>query len=145
MEEVDKITYLGQIITNDAKNSKNIKQRTSKGMGIIGEIFDILESLYLGPFYFEVALMLRHSILVNSMIFSTESWHNVSNSEVKELEAVDITFLCKLLEVPRSIPQEALYLELGIENNWQYDEMKKSFKFFRYPFMKEERVPAIFR
>ena len=115
MLEVEEITYLGDVVSSDARNIKNVKQRMSKGMGLIGEIFEILENLYLGPHYFQVAIMLRNTILINGMIYNMEAWHNLTPKEISDIESIDKIFLCRLLETPKSTPQEALYLELGVE------------------------------
>ena len=44
MEEVTEDTYLGDIISSDGKNSKNLEHRISKGIGIISQIMHILEN-----------------------------------------------------------------------------------------------------
>ena len=49
------------------------------------------------------------------MIFHADSWYNVTKTDIKNLESIDKIFLCKLFQVSKSIPEEALYLELGIE------------------------------
>lgn len=43
MMEVTEDTYLGDIITSDGKNTKNIKNRVSKGIGIISQIFNLMQ------------------------------------------------------------------------------------------------------
>ena len=58
MESVDHDTYLGDIISVDGKNTKNIQNRIAKGLGKISSITDLLNKICLGPFYFEVALIL---------------------------------------------------------------------------------------
>ena len=70
LETVDEIVYLGDVIQSDGKNTKNIKQRVSKGIGIISQIFTILENTAFGSSYFEIAFLLRESLLVNSVLFN---------------------------------------------------------------------------
>ena len=65
MQEVEEETYLGDIISSDGRNSKNIKDRISKGVGIITQILNFLERISFGPYLFEIAVMLRESMLVN--------------------------------------------------------------------------------
>ena len=83
--------------------------------GIVSEIMDILENISLGPYYINVALLLRNSLLVNGMLFNTDVWYNLSSKDIKELSNVDRHLLCRILKTPTSTPQESLYLELGIE------------------------------
>ena len=114
MQEVTEETYLGDIISNDGKNNKNIKSRISKGIGIPTQILNLLDVISFGSHYIEIALLLRESLLINGMMTNAEIWYNFSDSEVKELEALDKMFLRKVLGTPGSTPSEALFLELGI-------------------------------
>ena len=114
MIDVEEVKYLGEILSSDAKNTKNVKSRTSKGMGLVNEILYILENISLGSHYFSIAMILRNTILINGMIFHAEAWSNVSKEEVEELSKIDRYFLCKILNILHSVPTEALYLELGI-------------------------------
>ena len=49
MDIVSEEKYVGDIVSNDGKHSKNIVARRSKGIGITNEIFTILRSMFLGP------------------------------------------------------------------------------------------------
>ena len=113
MEEVDDEKYLGDIIFKDGKNIKNFKARVNKGTGIVNKIINMLDGIPFGQFYFEVALILRNSLLVSSMLCNSEAWYNITNSELNFLETVDLMLLRKILNSPKSTPKEMLYLELG--------------------------------
>ena len=114
MQEVEEETYLGDIISSDGRNSKNIKDRISKGVGIITQILNFLERISFGPYLFEIAVMLRESMLVNGTMTNSEVWYNVTESEVAELENLDKLFFRKILGVPGSTPNEAYCLEFGV-------------------------------
>ena len=68
MEEKKEEKYLGDVISRDGKNIKNIKARVAKGKGIVTRIMTILEGIPFGQFYFEIAVILRNSLLVSSML-----------------------------------------------------------------------------
>ena len=68
MEKVSEDTYLGDVISDDGKNMKNIKKRISKGLGIISEIMNILEKVTLGKHYFTTAVLLRESLFLNGIL-----------------------------------------------------------------------------
>lgn len=114
MESVDEDTYLGDVISGDGKNTKNINKRISKGLGIISSVTNLLDKICLGAFYFEVAVLLRESMFLNGILTNAEVWHNVKKGEIEELEELDRSLLRKILQVPATTPKEALYLELGI-------------------------------
>ena len=113
IEEKTEERYLGDLISADGKNIKNIKARVAKGTGVIIRILTILEGVPFGKFYFKIAMILRESLLVSSMIHNSEAWYNTTNREMDLLETVDLQFLRKVLNAPKSTPKEMLYLETG--------------------------------
>ena len=114
MQEVTEDKYLGDIISSDGKNSKNISARLSKGLGIITQILHMLDSVSLGEYYMEIAILFREALFVNGILTNAEVWYGFSDSEIQEFEDLDKHLLRKILQVPISTPEEALYLELGI-------------------------------
>ena len=70
-----------------------MKARVAKGTGIISRILTILEGVPFGKFYFKIAMILRESLLVSSMIHNSEAWYNITNRKMDLLETVDLQFL----------------------------------------------------
>ena len=112
-EDTQEQKYLGDIISNDGRNIKNIKARVNKGKGVVSRIMTLLEGIPFGKFYFEVAVLLRNSLLVSSMLTNSEAWYNVTKAELDYLETVDLMLLRNILKAPKTTPKEMLYLELG--------------------------------
>ena len=73
----------------------------------------MLEDIYFGPFHVEVSLVLRKSLLINSILLNSEVWYGVTKSNVEELEIVDNSLLRRTMETPACTPTPMLYLELG--------------------------------
>ena len=113
MEEKYEEKYLGDVISTDGKNIKNIKARIATGNGIVRKIITISDGIPFGQHYFEVGIMPRNSLLVSSMLFNAEAWYNLSSSELDLLETIVVSLLKQLLRAPRRTPKEMLYLELG--------------------------------
>ena len=113
MEEKTEEKYLGDLISSDGKNMKNIKARIAKGKGIVIRIFNILENVPFGKHFFEIAMILRDTLLISSLLYNSEAWYNVTIAELDLLETVDLMFLRKLLRAPKNTPKEMLFLELG--------------------------------
>ena len=99
MKEKHEEKYLGDIISKDGRNLKNIKARINKGKGIARKIHNILEGVPFGQLYFQVAILLRKSLLVSSLLCNSE--------------AVDVAFIRSILKAPKSTPKKMLFLELG--------------------------------
>ena len=114
MECVQEDMYLGDLISSDGKNKKNIDKRISKGLGIITQIMNLLDIISFGSHYIEIALLLRESMFINGVLFNAEVWYGLTKAEVGEFEKLDRLLLRRILGTPVSTPQEAMYLELGI-------------------------------
>ena len=50
----------------------------------------MIENIPFGKFYFEVAVILRNSLLISSLLSNSEAWYNVTKSELNLLETVDL-------------------------------------------------------
>ena len=108
MEEKADERYLGEIISTDGRNIKNIKARITKGVGIVRKVLTILETIPFGRRHFEIGILLRDSLLTSSMLFNSETWYNVTNAELDLLETIDVNFLRQLLGAPKWTPTEML-------------------------------------
>ena len=80
----------------------------------MASVMNILNEISLGEFHFQIAVLLRETIFLSSMLLNAETWVNLSKVDIEELESVDKILLRRILEVPSSTPIPALYLELGL-------------------------------
>ena len=110
----DEEKYLGDIISKDRRNLKNIKARVNKGKGIVKRIMDILEGIPFGKLYFQIAIILRNSLLVSCVLCNSEAWVNITKAELSLIESVDLMLLRNILGAPKTVAKEILYLELGV-------------------------------
>ena len=113
MPEASSDTYLGDVISSDGTNKLNILSRVSKGQGKIAQIMSMVDKISLGKHYFKIALLLRESIFLSSVLTNSEVWYRVTKAELEELESLDRSLLKRIFSVPDSTPTAALYLETG--------------------------------
>ena len=73
-----------------------------------------MDNVSFGPHMFDIAVLLRKSMLINGTMTNAEVWYNVTKSEIEEFKNLDRLFFRRLLEVPATTPSEAYYLEFGI-------------------------------
>ena len=131
MEEVSEEKYLGDILTVDGRNIKNIMERKNKSIGSKNQIMGILREVYFGKYYFEVAKVLRSALFLSSLLTNCEAWYNVSKVDRDMLEQTDETLLRNILECPSTTPKEMLYLELNCMPI-RYILMKRRLNFLYY-------------
>ena len=85
----------------------------------------ILENVTFGEHYFSTAVLLRESLFLSSVLSSADIWYNLSTTDIKQLEDLDLSLIRKILCAPISVPVEALYLELGVLNIETLVKIKK--------------------
>ena len=95
--ETEEEKYLGDIISKSAKNVRNITARKNKSIGICRKIMKSLQDIWFGKYHYEVAILLRNSLLINSLLTNSEAWHNLTETDIRNLEKVDENLLCKIL------------------------------------------------
>ena len=111
MKTANSEKYLGDVISCSGKVDENIQMRHDKGMGIINSIMSILKEISFGPFYFQTAMMLRISMLVNGMLFNLESINSISNNHINLLEDCDKQLMRRVFEAEQGTPIESFYLD----------------------------------
>ena len=89
--------YLGDLVSADGKHDKNVLLRKNKSIGTINQIIDILNSTYFGKYHFEIAMVLRSSLLLSSILLNSEVWVNLSHHNIRSLESGDEILLCQNL------------------------------------------------
>ena len=90
MKIVESEKYLGDFISSTGSNSDTIRNRVSIGNGVIAKIRSILENMSLGKHYFKIAFLLRESLFLNGILYSSEAWYGLTKSEIADLEKVDM-------------------------------------------------------
>ena len=105
--------YLGDLITNTSKIDIDIEARVNKGNGRVNTIISLLEEISFGEHFFEMALLFRNSMLINSLLSSSEVLYNIEMKHINMLEKCDKNLLTRIFSVPSTCSYEAVYLETG--------------------------------
>ena len=143
MNSRDEQKYLGDILSSDGSHMKNIQDRRNKGYGIINQIKQILESTYFGKFYFEVAIVLRESLFLSSVLLNSEAWVNYSEKEIRILEQCDEMLLSNILECDGKTSNAFKYLELGVMPI-RFEIMKRKIMFLQY-ILKQNKNSMVYK
>ena len=131
MKEVNEKKYLGDIISNDMKNESNIREKTNKAVGNVNKITSSLHERPYGKHTFRAAVLMRQSMLIGSLLNNAESWINVTESDVNQLEKPDIMLLKNVLSKSGNPSKCFMFLELGVLPV-KYVIMSKRLKYLRY-------------
>ena len=74
----------------------------------------MLDKMPGGHYHFEIAIILRNSLLISSMISNSEVWYGMTKKDTEMLEQVDEMWMRNLFECSRNVAKDLLYLELGV-------------------------------
>ena len=143
MEEKKEQAYLGDIISVDGKHMKNIQVRKNKSLGTINQIMHILETMFFGKYFFEVALVLRSSLLLSSLLLNSEAWVNLTEKNIRALEQTDEILLSKILGCEANTSNVFKYLELGIYPV-RFEIIKRKILFLHY-ILQQEKTSMIYQ
>ena len=129
MKNVEDKKYLGQILSNDLKNDKNINYKVNKSYGNVNKIITTLIERPFGKFTFQAATVMRNGILIGSLLNKSETWIQLTKKNIEEIEKPDKVLKDKLLDSKSSTV--FYYLEFGMLPA-KYVILKKRLKFLKY-------------
>ena len=95
METKNQATYLGNILSSEGGVQDMVEERRKVGWGKISKIMGILEAVDMETNRVKAGLLLRQSILVNSLLYSAEAWSGVTEKQLAMLEVVDSALLSR--------------------------------------------------
>ena len=113
VKEVQEEKWLGNILSTDGKNEKDLRRKTKKANGTINKIKLILETTPFGKYNFEVGKILIDSLLIGSILCNSEVAYNLIQSEVDLLEKTHEKALRMLLNCGKATPKIMLYFITG--------------------------------
>ena len=111
---VESARYLGDLFNIKGDNSDICRERHLKAEGTSVELCSLSRGLSFGIRQIESMLILYKTVFVPRLIYNCEAWSKLKAADYKILQSAQLKFMRKILEVPRSTPTAALYLELGI-------------------------------
>jgi hypothetical protein len=103
----------------------------------------ILDSVYFGKYYFEVALVLRFNLLVSSILLNSEAWVNLTDKDIRGLEQTDEILLSRITDCEANTSNTFKYLELGIMP-LRFEIMKRKIIFLQYV-LKQEKSSMVYK
>ena len=69
-------------------------------MGGVTNISCVLRQVSFGKHYVQIALLLQETLFPSTLLFNVGVWYNITKSEIKELENMDVMLLRKILNAP---------------------------------------------
>ena len=102
---------MGDILNEEGKIDSTIEDRNQKGIGIVNQIWSVLNSISLGFYYLDIAMTLREARLINGTLTNSEVWPNLTQKHQESIEAADL--MRKIFNAHSKTASELFYLETG--------------------------------
>ena len=90
------------------------EERIKKSVGSTIKLIFLCKEVQFGDSQIDNMLLLYQSIILPRLIYNCEAWSSISENDYKQLQNARLAFLRRVMEVPRSTPVAATFLELGI-------------------------------
>ena len=87
----------------------------------------------------EIGVRLASAYLDTKLLYNAETWINLTKSDVKKLEVIQMSFYKRLMGLPGGTPNVAVMKELGVLPMECKIETKKLMEYQRILQMKEDR------
>ena len=112
IQEDNTYTYLGDTLTSDGKNTKNIEKRKGKITATTVTINTIASNEVLNNIETAVLIELHETINISSFLTNSESW-TLNKGDIEELERIEVQALKNLFNLPVHIPTPAVIYSFG--------------------------------
>ena len=131
MKQVHEKKYLGDILSDDMKNQKNLKDKTNRAVGIVNKITSTLSERPYGRHRFKAAKIMRESMLLGSILSNSESWINLTQKDLETLEKPDTMLQRNILSQYGNPSKVFMHLEMGTIPV-KFVMMEKRLNFLKY-------------
>ena len=84
MIKVDCDKYLGDYLSVEGKNDRNINEKWNKGIGFVSQVIGLLKEISLGQYYFDIALLLRNTNILNGILFNYEVLYGLTKTQIEK-------------------------------------------------------------
>ena len=108
----DTYKYLGDIISRNGTNKQNVEDRTKKVKNSTREIMSCGNADIMKDIELNVCLKLHEIVSIPMLLNNCESW-NLTQSDKKEYEKIEIWALKRILGLPRTTPTAAVRFITG--------------------------------
>ena len=104
IEMTDKQKYLAFFLSSKGDNMVNVEEKQKKSVWVSNKICNRLYNLNLKQYFFECAMIFHNVILRNSILYGSETYHNLKEKELRTLECMEEKFLRQILKSGRGAP-----------------------------------------
>ena len=104
---------VGDIINEKGTNSDMIDDKVNNAKAAMANCLSMCNEITLGLYFVESATILYGSVFLQTLLFNSHAWRNLTKADYKKLEVVQIRYLKRIMRAPLSTPNSFVYLKFG--------------------------------
>ena len=113
IKKTDEQKYLGFVLSSSRDNMANIREIKKKSIGIVRSTLSKLNSMKLKRYYFECSVVLLNVMVRSSILYASEMYYDLKETEVRQLERIEEGYLRQVLNTSKGCPISQIYLAVG--------------------------------
>jgi len=141
MKTTSSYKYLGEYLSEKGTEAITVEKRCKEIQGVMNEILAVAKSDELKHRRIEIGARLASACLDTKLLYNAETWINLTKSDVKKLEVIQMSFYKRLMGLPGGTPNAAVRKELGVLPMEYKIETMKLMEYQRILQMGEDRLP----
>ena len=106
--------YLGDTFNSKGDNVALCKHRVDESVGSTIETISLCKETNFGKDQIYSMITMYQSVFLPRLIYNCESWSSLTQKDISNLQDAQLNFLRRVMEVQKSTPIAALFLEIGI-------------------------------
>ena len=114
MKIVEESKSLGDVFNSKGNNKSLLRDRKNKATRCLISCLSECYTVTRGAKAIKSLLLLYITVYLPTIIFNCEAWDNLTGEDMKLLQVLQMKFLKRVLQVPKSTPNCLVLLELGI-------------------------------
>ena len=119
LKVVDSASYLGDVFNSAGTNEDLIIDRVKKGKACTVNAMSLCAEITMVVYTISTLMLLYRSGFLSVVTYNSQAWSNLSAKNINDLEVVQVNYLKRMLQTPRSTSNAITFLETGtlpIEN-----------------------------
>ena len=141
VDQVKLLKYLGDIFNSKGNNEDLMDDRVKRGTASMVSIQGFMRETFLGVHTLSVYLLLYKSIFLPSMLFNSQAWSNLTDTDIKRLRVLQLKFLKRAIRAKQATSSSFVYLEMGVLPI-SYEIHKRQLSFLHHIVHLEENDPV---
>ena len=113
MLKTKSLKYLGDIVNSEGNINDTINARSTKAIGLRSQFSSLISSIALGNYYFEIAMIFRDAMYLNSILVNSETCFFINQKNMEILRAADAKFFQICFKSHAKTTRESYYMECG--------------------------------